>query len=77
MDLEFLDPVWKFTEGGNIYQSVNCAPGVAVGDIWFTDVEYEGIITVAQNYDYEFIGVVFSFQVLLMNEAYIAPNFIT
>ena len=63
MNLEIAPPTWTFTEGGNVYQSVNCAPGVAVGDIWFTDVEYEGIITVDQNYDYDFMGVVFSFQV--------------
>ena len=63
--LEYVPPTWKFTEGGNIYQSVNCAAGVAVGDLWFTDVEYEGTVAVIQNYDYDFMGVVFAFQVLL------------
>ena len=57
-------PLWDLTRGdGNIYQSGNSAPGVAVGDVWFTDVDYEGVITVENIKDHDFVGVVFSFQV--------------
>ena len=65
-------PVWNFTDnnGGEnftAYQSINSAPGVAVGDIWFSDVDYEGSVTVEQNntIDHDFVGVVFAFQVKL------------
>ena len=57
-------PLWDLTGGdGNIYQSANSAPGVAVGDVWFSDVDYEGVITVENTEDRDFVGVVFSFQV--------------
>ena len=42
---------------------MNCAAGVAVGDRWFTDLEYEGTITVGTDKDADFVGVVFAFQV--------------
>ena len=57
--------MWTFTEGGNIFQSVNSAAGVAVGDIWFTDVEFEGTLVVETSHDADFVGVVFSFQVVI------------
>ena len=60
-------PVWNFTDAdrGNIYQSQNSAPSVAIGDFLFSDVDYEGSITVEQDnsIDHDFVGVVFSFQV--------------
>ena len=60
-------PKWDFTDAdrGNIYQSENSAPSVAVGDLWFSDVDYEGSITVEQDnsIDHDFVGVVFSYQV--------------
>ena len=61
-------PVWNSTDmvGGEnftLYQSANSAPGVAVGDVWFSDVDYEGVITVENTEDRDFVGVVFSFQV--------------
>ena len=60
-------PVWTFSDG-NIYQSTNSAPSVAVGNIWFSDVEFEGTLTVEhtkkeQGEDNDYVGVVFSFQV--------------
>ena len=63
-EFEHISPVWEFTDGGNIYQGANTAAGVAVGDLWFTDVEYEGTITVETDFDPDFVGVVFAYQVM-------------
>ena len=71
-------PKWNFTDAdrGNIYQSQNSAPGVLVGNIWFSDVEYEGTLTVANaNNDHDFVGVVFSFQVKEIQCRNVAHNF--
>ena len=58
------NPLWDLTGGdGNIYQSANSAPGVVVGNALFSDVDYEGTITVEEIRDHDFVDVVFSFQV--------------
>ena len=60
-------PVWNLTGGdGNIFQERNSVPSVAVGDISFSDVDYEGAITVEVSTDHDFVGVVFSFQVKIV-----------
>ena len=57
-------PVWTFTdEGKEIYQGVNSSPGVAVGNTRFSDVDYDGTFFVHKNWDNDWVGVVFSFQV--------------
>ena len=58
--------MWKFTDDG-IYQSANTAAGVAVGDLWFNEVEFEGTITVQTTFDPDFVGVVFAYQVMYCN----------
>lgn len=67
-------PKWDFTDAGrgNIYQSQNSPPSVAVGDLWFSDVDYEGSITVEQDnkIDHDFVGVVFSYQVKIFRSTY-------
>ena len=57
-------PIWTFTdEGKEIYQGVNSSPGVAVGDTRFSDVDYDGTFFIHKNWDNDWVGVVFSFQV--------------
>ena len=57
-------PIWEFRdEGKEIFQGVNSAPGIAVGDIKFGDVDYSGTMYVSDIYDDDWIGAVFSFQV--------------
>ena len=57
-------PIWKITdEGKEIYQGVNSAPTVAVGDTRFSNVDYEGTFFIHANWDDDWVGVVFSFQV--------------
>ena len=62
--LSLAKPIWTFTdEGKEIYQGVNSSPGVAVGNTRFTDVDYDGTFFVHKNWDNDWVGVVFSFQV--------------
>ena len=39
------------------------SPIIFVNNVWFSDVEYEGIMKVNTNFDEDFIGVVFGLQV--------------
>ena len=57
-------PVWVFHDGGKeIYQGINSAPGVAIGDDKLSSVDYEGTIYVdAKTNDNDWLGAVFSFQ---------------
>ena len=62
--LSLAKPIWTFTdEGKEIYQGVNSSPGVAVGNTRFSDVDYDGTFFVHKNWDNDWVGVVFSFQV--------------
>ena len=36
---------------------------IFVNNVWFSDVEYEGIMKVSTDFDQDFIGVVFGLQV--------------
>lgn len=62
--IALVKPIWTFTdEGKEIYQGVNSSPGVAVGDTRFSDVDYDGTFFIHKNWDNDWVGVVFSFQV--------------
>ena len=39
------------------------SPIIFVNNVWFSDVEYEGIMKVSTDFDQDFIGVVFGLQV--------------
>ena len=57
-------PQWEFRdEGKEIYQALNSDPGVAIGDVKFAGVEFEGTMFVDCCLDNDWIGAVFSFQV--------------
>ena len=57
-------PIWTFTdEGKEIHQGANSSPGVAVGDTRFSDVDYAGTFFIHKNWDNDWVGAVFSFQV--------------
>ena len=59
-------PVWEFLdEGKEIIQSVNSAPGVAIGSANFAGVEYEGTIFVGPT-DNDWVGAIFAYQVQLI-----------
>ena len=56
-------PIWTFhDEGKEIYQEVNSSPGVAIGDVAFTNVDFDGTFYIDDT-DSDFVGVIFSFQV--------------
>ena len=57
-------PVWEFkNEGKEIHQNINSAPGIAIGNAKLSSVDFEGTMFVANNWDYDYIGVIFSYQV--------------
>ena len=58
-----LDPQWIVkNNGAEIHQTLNIDPGIAVGDTLFGGVDYKGTYYVAQNFDDDFIGFIFSLQ---------------
>ena len=59
------DPEWIFSDKGKeITQKKNSFPTVAVANVWFSDVDYEGTLIVETEADDDWVGVVFSFQVM-------------
>ena len=55
-----------YDENGTITYTENPvtnSPIIFVNTVWFTDVEYEGIMKVSIEFDEDFIGVVFGLQV--------------
>ena len=59
-------PIWTFhDEGKEIYQEVNSSPGVAIGDVAFTNVDFDGTFFVHDTTDADWVGAVFAFQVQL------------
>ena len=57
-------PRWLFAdEGKEIHQYVNSAPGIAIGDASFAGVEFRGTFFVGDNYDHDWLGSIFAFQV--------------
>ena len=65
-------PIWIFSDQGKeIFQQLNSDPTVAVGSIWFSDVDYEGTLIVENEKDDDWVGVVFSFQVKTFLHFYI------
>ena len=58
-------PVWEFRdEGKEIVQKVNSDAGIAIGATRLGAVEFEGTIFVGQTIDDDWIGAVFSYQVI-------------
>ena len=58
-------PVWEFRdEGKEIVQKVNSDAGIAIGGTRLGAVEFEGTIFVSQSSDDDWIGAVFSYQVI-------------
>ena len=59
-------PRWLFAdEGKEIHQYVNSAPGIAIGDASFNGVEFKGTFFVGDNFDQDWLGTIFAFQVVL------------
>ena len=59
-------PVWEFRdEGREIIQKINSAPGIAIGGDMLAGVEFEGTIFVSCCSDDDWIGSIFSFQVMI------------
>ena len=57
-------PEWIFSDKGKeITQKKNSFPTVAVANVWFSGVDYEGTLIVETEQDDDWVGVVFSFQV--------------
>ena len=55
-------PIWQFrNDGKEIFQEVNSAAGIAIGDAKLSAVEFEGTMYVGPGDD-DWIGAIFSFQ---------------
>ena len=46
---------------------VNSAPGIAIGSAKLASVDFEGTIFISRNGDNDWVGSIFSFQVIPMN----------
>ena len=62
------NPIWEFRDGGKeIYQKINSAPGIAIGDTTLAGVEFEGTFFLSSAglgwLDNDWVGIIFSFQV--------------
>ena len=58
-------PQWEFrNDGKEILQKINSAPGIAIGSAQLSAVDFEGTIFVACCSDNDWIGSIFSFQVM-------------
>ena len=61
-------PVWEFrNDGKEILQKINSAPGIAIGSAKLASVDFEGTIFVSKNWDNDWVGSIFSFQVITLN----------
>ena len=57
-------PRWEFRdEGKEIHQAINSNAGIAIGDTSLAGVEFEGTIYIGKNWDNDWVGSIFSFQV--------------
>ena len=64
-------PVWEFrNEGKEILQKINSAPGVAIGNAKLSAVDFEGTIHVKCCSDNDWLGAIFSFQVMYQVDSY-------
>ena len=62
-------PIWEFRdEGREIFQSVNSAPGIAIGGPSLAGVEFEGTYFMSSAglswLDNDWVGAIFAFQVI-------------
>ena len=69
-------PHWQFrNEGKEIFQELNSAPGIAIGNAKLSSVDFEGTLYVATNRDYDYIGAIFAFQVQIILKNFLKKIF--
>ena len=63
-----IDPNWViYNKGAEIVQTMNSDPGLAVGFHRFGGVDFEGTFFVDTEIDDDYVGFIFSYQVILLS----------